>query len=538
MKLLYAPSGKRMIPYPPVGIHVLASVLKKLGIPGIKTRDLEIVVWCLYNQGNDVLLYEEDVTPKQLLFGAKTDRVKYYQDFLYEVSEINLGEDVGISTMGFEQLASTILLVQKALDSGSKIILGGQYWTEDSANELLLTFKRDELSIVVGDGWDAIYDWAQGNEFLPSNTLVYRDGEVQKGNFIKTKSTPPSPDYSEVEWDYYTAYAKYIYSNRMVTKRAHIYVWDKVCPYKCNFCRVSSGSNAKLSPPESIAQDMMQLLELGITQFNLMTNELNPTIGYLRKVVNQLMEIVPNDVANNIAWFTYLRPDYLDREDLTKLRRVGCRLVRYGVETGSQRLSDLMQKEYDIETICSVLKYATEADICNHVNFLVGYPGETSEDIELTLEFITKNKDYIHSVRINPFYLPPGSPLARNPEQYNIKLLDYRSGYWEFKMSDGTRVDKGQVKENINQIIAHLFSLNIGFAGIDPFFLIDQLSMYETRDDALNNLRLGYSYLWEEHSTEVIKSKIGRYELEEKFNNIENTIYQRGRNYKMAICTD
>lgn len=100
--------------------------------------------------------------------------------------------------------------------------------------------------------------------------------------------------------------------------------------------------------------------------------------------------------------------------------------MRYGIESGSQRLLDLMRKGYNVQTISNTIRYAFESDIWNHINLLVGFPGEEDRDIEETISFLEENaNNYIHSVRMNPFYLSPDSPIARNPEQYwNTKSLN------------------------------------------------------------------------------------------------------------------
>lgn len=519
-----------MIPYPPVGIAVLAGSLKES--VDATVVDLEMLVWAKQDPYINAILEDPETTISQILSNKISEQTLIASERLAALADYKDGDDLGISVMGYEQLACAMLFTQYALNKNSRVILGGQFWSQKSAENITRHFADESLTVVIGDGWDAIKQWHKDPTVIPVNSVRYQEGGVGSGEKISKPAKSPRPTYDTVNWDCYHDYAKSVYGDTRKTRRAHLYVWDKTCPYRCSFCRVSTGSKAKLPSPTEITGSFADLLDIGVSQFNLMTNELNPSLNWMRKLTADLEKNIKTD---DIGWFTYLRADDMELEDLQNLRSLGCRLVRYGVETGSQRLSDSMKKDYNIETIGQVLEKASKADIFNHVNFLVGYPGETEEDQQQTLSFIEKNKEFIHSARINPFYLPPGTPMSREPSKYGVKLGSMGKGHWEFSLVDDSKLPVETVSRRIDEITETLKSHGIGFAGVLPFVTLNTLTKYSTRDLAIAEMKKNQAYLWNISEPDKLKALLGGYGNNQSW---QDQIFKRGRNYSLEICVD
>ncbi|MES2939374.1 MAG: radical SAM protein [Pseudomonadota bacterium] len=532
MKIVFAPSGRRMIPYPPCG----PAVLEAAASPLVDTTvvDLEMLMWHEHQRGTPVPMYDGDpMDPWAILQDPLPAGLCGYQDLLFARAGLAAGEHLAISVMGYEQLASALLLMRRALEGGSRVIMGGQFFSMQAASQLLLAARAERLTVTVGDGFNAIRQWLQDAGTVPENSHVLRGGALVAGP-AGGGSEPPVPHYRSVDWSLYEGYAAKVFKDRRPVRRAHVYVWDKKCPFRCTFCRVSSGSDAKLTKPSQVAALYASLLEVGATQFNFMTNELNPSKKYLKGVLAE-MEKIPADLGG-AAWFTYLRPDPIDAQDFVRLRRVGCRLVRYGVETGSQRLSDLMKKDYKIDVISRVLHDAAAADLFNHVNLLVGFPGETDDDVDRTIEFLRANLAVIHSIRINPFYLPPGSPMSDAPERNNIKLIRFDKGFWEFDVLRGEKTTPAAVKARIERLVGWCMDHGLGFAATLPFETLNILSMHATRGAALEHMREHYPFFWRVANSDSLKAHFGGYGKTEV--SWDATIYRRDRNYNVVLCND
>ncbi len=537
LKLAFAPSAKRIIPYPPVGISLLAASLRQSGHDA-EVFDLEMELAGLRLKGEDVLLYDGVLSASDVLSPDLAAPIHAYGEQLWQIIGGSSGAEVlGISVMGFEQSASALLLARLALAHGMRVIFGGQFWTERSAAEAIHALAPyGSVTVTVGDGWESTTAFVEraAPETIPNSftTNATSGGAIIAGPRKVAKSLPPQPVYDWVPWEQYEDFGISTYKNPTPTRRAHLYVWDKQCNFRCAFCRVAAGSRAVLTPPKMAIESFADLAQTEVDQLNFMTNELNPSRKYLLRFLDEL-EARGGGGATN--WFTYIRADRLEAEDFRRIRQNGGRLARYGVESGSQRLLDLMRKDYDVPTMSMTLRHAAAKDIWNHVNFLVGFPGEIADDIERTIDFLAANVDAIHSVRINPFYLPPETPIARAPEEFGIQLTTFDSGWWQYQNSDGSLPDADLVVERVERLSRACSDLGIGFAGTDPFFLLDTISRHNAVPDAVKFLKDAYPLFWVPAPTDTYKALIGGYEVKSEWKEIA---LKRQRNYSLSICTD
>ena len=116
-----------------------------------------------------------------------------------------------------------------------------------------------------------------------------------------------------------------------------------------------------------------------------------------------------------------------------KMRDCGCEKLIFGIETGSQRLLKLMNKGYKQEDAKYVLKNVSQAGIKVTGNFMFGFPGETEEDFQQTLDFISETGKYFERVYPSRSYcaIEQFSLLHEHPEIFNIKTPFNHHLYWE-----------------------------------------------------------------------------------------------------------
>jgi radical SAM superfamily enzyme YgiQ (UPF0313 family) len=124
---------------------------------------------------------------------------------------------------------------------------------------------------------------------------------------------------------------------------------------------------------------------------------LNPIITELAKV------LLEKDVS--IYWDGYLRVDKAscDIDNVFQWRRGGFYRARLGVESGSQKILDAMHKEITIEQIKEAIINLSYAGIKTTTYWIIGYPGETEEDFQQTLDLIEELKDEIYEADCNGF---------------------------------------------------------------------------------------------------------------------------------------
>jgi radical SAM superfamily enzyme YgiQ (UPF0313 family) len=111
------------------------------------------------------------------------------------------------------------------------------------------------------------------------------------------------------------------------------------------------------------------------------------------------------------------------KELLQELYKSGCREICYGIESGDQRILDIVNKNSNVERNKLVIKWAKEAGISVKIYLIVGSPGETWESVRKTIDFVKETKPDFYT--IFNFVPMPGSPFYHNYEKYNIKFRTY-----------------------------------------------------------------------------------------------------------------
>ncbi len=98
-------------------------------------------------------------------------------------------------------------------------------------------------------------------------------------------------------------------------------------------------------------------------------------------------------------------------------------MALFGLETASERMIERMVKGTQRETMGRVLEQSTQAGIWNHTFFFFGFPTETMEDAQETVNFIYAHQDSIHSAGVGAFILERCSPAHLDPARFGIRRM-------------------------------------------------------------------------------------------------------------------
>jgi radical SAM superfamily enzyme YgiQ (UPF0313 family) len=257
-------------------------------------------------------------------------------------------QTLGIGTLNFD------FFLEKTKNYIDYLIVG-------EGENLFLKLLRGEFP-----GWQRVFTLADSN------------------NETLDLSTANLPDFSDLNVDVYPNMVSY-------TSRS--------CPYQCNFCTetVYWGKYRKKTSSQ-IVNELSYLYQCyGIQLFLLGDSLLNPVITDLAK------EFLDKDIS--IYWDGYLRvtKDTCRQENVYLWRKGGFYRARLGVESGSQRVLDSMNKKIPLEQTRSTIFNLANAGIKTTLYFIIGYPGEGEEDFQKTLDFIEEFKDNIYEAECNPF---------------------------------------------------------------------------------------------------------------------------------------
>ncbi len=178
------------------------------------------------------------------------------------------------------------------------------------------------------------------------------------------------------------------------------------CPYRCNWCaKPIHGRRYDVRDPKDCAREMYQLGRDYAPDHIWFTDDI---FGLKPKWVELFAEEVEN-LGTGIPFKIQARADLMTPTTVAALKRAGCRTVWLGVESGSQKVLDAMDKDLEVETVyrASRLLQQAEIEVCFFLQF--GYPGEKSEDIYQTWQMITQLRP--DHIGISVAYPLPGTPF-------------------------------------------------------------------------------------------------------------------------------
>jgi len=132
----------------------------------------------------------------------------------------------------------------------------------------------------------------------------------------------------------------------------------------------------------------------------------------------RLLELSKTLKPLGVKWLCQLKPKSLSRETLKLAYESGLRAVLWGVESGSQRIVDLMKKGTNIAEMKQVLGDAKEVGIANVLFIMFGFPTETKEEFLETINFLQNNPVDLISSAV--FGLQEGSPIFDKPSDFGI----------------------------------------------------------------------------------------------------------------------
>jgi anaerobic magnesium-protoporphyrin IX monomethyl ester cyclase len=160
------------------------------------------------------------------------------------------------------------------------------------------------------------------------------------------------------------------------------------CPFNCAFCCRIFGRKPRHHSVGRIIEEIRMLVkDYDAKEINLEAD----TLTVNRKFIMALCDaLISSGLSRQIAWTCESRIDTVDEVVLRKMREAGCWQTSYGVETGSQRLLDLIHKDITFEKIEKTFAITKKVGITIRAFFMLGIPTETREESLKTIAFAKK----------------------------------------------------------------------------------------------------------------------------------------------------
>ncbi len=398
-----AKSGNiRVIGFPPIGIMSLSAVLKRDGHECV-----------MFDQANPE-------TPNEVIL----EEIKQQRPAL-----------VGLSFLSTTSYPYAKILARqiRAEDPAVRLAFGGVFAT---LNAQLVKLQCPEVDFVCrGDGEQLILDLV---EHLDDPAEVAGLTWAKDGELVHNPSRPlernldqwPFPDRESLPLDFIESMPLdvpvVLSLDRFTTMQT-----SRGCPWSCVFCDVPifNGGKWRARSPEHVVAELRHLQELGYGTVYFVDDHFLLQPKRIKAICRKISE---NKIS--IEWGCEGRVDSVVQHLFPAMATAHCRILMFGIESGSQKVLDRLNKKQTLTEVESAVRNAKRAGIETvHGFFVLGSPDETVEDIRLTFDFAAKIP--LDTFAFNRLCVYRGTPLWR---EYVKRLLvnDAEDWYKYFKCSE------------------------------------------------------------------------------------------------------
>ena len=343
----------------PMGPVVLGTLLKTLGIP-VQILDFDLMFRKNPELGRDRDLYWDTVLRKVKASGADV---------------------FGISSIcsNFPNALQLAKFLREHFPQ-AKIILGGPQPSSVPKRTLEVFPYVD--AIVVGEGERTLKElmgspWSE--ESLKNiSGLCFRWGEkihlTPSRPLIDDLDELPMPDFSLVDFQAY----------QEITPHMAVVEAGRGCPFRCTFCSTAEFWSRKYraKSPARILEEMKRVNnEYGMDYFCLTHDNFTTSPKYVREFCSYMAEHNPG-----LTWASSARTDTLKKDDLKKMYEAGCRVLFFGVDSGSDKTQKEIDKNLNLIGYKEILLEAIHQGIKPTSSFVIGFPEERPEDLAATIQ--------------------------------------------------------------------------------------------------------------------------------------------------------
>lgn len=249
----------------------------------------------------------------------------------------------------------------------------------------------------------------------------------------------PVPEFDKIDIEYYAEEERKMFGG---ARGIDLNV-DRGCPYRCAFCY-----NIEFNRRRWRAISAGRILEIvGILKdkYNLgAVNFVSDNFFVDKKRVHDICQGLI-DRKINIKWHADIRIDTflkMDREFLELMKKSGCHMLTFGVESGSGRMLQLIQKDITVEDIFKAHDKVMKLNLDVNYHFMLGFPDETKKDILETLKVAAFLTNYDRANVFGPsMYIPyPGTPLFNRCVELGYKAPAQLEGWINYDWEETSKL--------------------------------------------------------------------------------------------------
>ncbi|MBF0570061.1 MAG: radical SAM protein [Candidatus Omnitrophica bacterium] len=344
------------------------------------------------------------------------------QDVVASVSEAP--DVVGIS--------SNILTIRPALRyaaalkgafPAARVILGGPY--ASIMGRKLLEDRPFIDAVIVGEGERTICEIALGlsqpDPFRDVKGVMFRcAGQVIDNgprDFVSDIDALPFPAYGLLP-------DLRRYRSRSRASPVGYIFTSRGCPAACTFCYRTFGARFRARSPEKVLEEIAYLREhYGICQLDILDDNFTFDAARARRILEMIRDRHPGLKINLQIG---VRVHSLDESLLKVMKEAGVFKFGFGIESGDQAMLKRIKKGLSLERAVELVRLARSMGFVTHGYFMIGFPGDTPETMQRTIDFAVKLDPHYASFSIcTPL---PGTEMFDDIVKNGTMLEDVSEG--------------------------------------------------------------------------------------------------------------
>ncbi|MCR3759891.1 PhpK family radical SAM P-methyltransferase [Clostridium felsineum] len=382
-----------------------------------------------YNELSPAIAYLGTFFEKE---GFKFDFINSFQDEKEKLRKVLLEDDIktiAITTTLYVMMLPILEIVSfiKKYNSKVKIIVGGpfvfnqnQVLDEKSFKTTLETINAD-FYIINSQGEDALAQLVKciktDKDYRKISNIAYKENNMYVINDLFREDN--KLDDNMVNWE--------LFDKKVIGEYVSIRT-SISCPFSCAFCGFPERAGEyKYIETKVLENNLNRLRNLGTVKVIYFIDD---TFNVPKERFKEILRMMIKN-KYDFKWNSMFRCQFADRETVELMKQSGCQGVFLGIESASNTILKNMNKRATKEDFRRGMKLLNEYEILTYTSFIIGFPGETLETVNETLEFIKEMKPTFFRTQL--WYCDHITPIWKQKEKYEIQGSSFE---WRHKTMD------------------------------------------------------------------------------------------------------
>ncbi|MEM5861304.1 MAG: radical SAM protein [Candidatus Aenigmatarchaeota archaeon] len=326
-----------------------------------------------------------DVDVRILGFKPSESEEGYYKKTKHMIYDFK-PDIVGINAYTFTLYdAYQIAKIVKSKSPKTKVVFGGpntSIYPSEMVNQPFVD------AICMGDGEETFLEFVEKFEtqdmYYVRGMWCKSDGDILKNparSVISNLDTIPFPDRKLL-----VDPSIYIGSHVSSGYRKAEMISSRGCPYSCAYCQ-SRGKVYRFRSAKNVVDEMEYLLNDGYNFLQFWDDTFNIQVSRVKEICR---EIIRRNLQSKMKYRIRIVGNLVDEEMMELLKESGCDMIYIGVESASDQFLRYVDRKISIEHCVRAIDLARKFRIEVMGYFMIGFPGETREDMEKTLQLMIK----------------------------------------------------------------------------------------------------------------------------------------------------